>query len=184
MKYIVYAIQVVINLIGVVLTYPLALLIVLFKSDQAGWCDNGTRWATEPRLQQWLSAWQTPDNSLYGDQTFQQTHSHNWWGYVQWLWRNPFYGFAVKFFDGSTGMTYQGKIDCDATHPGTIRVQGHGLWQFNSYQPFLGKMICFNFGHNIRALVDPAYITPDQWHDNTAFIKNYPATFAFTIRFV
>jgi hypothetical protein len=180
MKYIIYAIQVVINLIGVVLTYPLALLIVLFKSDQAGWCDNGTRWATEPRLQQWLSAWQTPDNSLYGDQTFQQTHSHTWWGYVQWLWRNPFYGFAVKYLHGTEGMTYAGDINCDATHVGTIRVNGQGLWQYNSYQPIFGKMICFNFGHNIRALVDPAYINDPV---NKDFIANFPAIFAFTIRF-
>ena len=81
-------------------------------------------------------------------------------------------------------MTYQGKLDCNETTEGTIRVQGHDLWQYNSYHKFFGKMICLNFGHNIRALVEPAFITPDQWHDNTALIKNFPATFAFTIRFV
>jgi hypothetical protein len=103
---------------------------------------------------------------------------------VQWLWRNPFYGFAVKFIDGSSGMTYQGDINCNEQNEGTIRVQGQGLWQYNSYHHVFGKMMILNFGHNIRALVDPSFITPDQWHDNTALIKNYPATFAFTIRFV
>jgi hypothetical protein len=81
-------------------------------------------------------------------------------------------------------MSYQGDINCDDTHEGTIRVEGHGLWQYNSYHKFSNKMVCLNFGHNIRALIEPGFITPDQWHDNTALIKNFPATFAFTIRFV
>ena len=100
---------------------------------------------------------------------------------MQWLWRDPFYGFVVKYLHGTEGMTYAGKIDCGATNPGTIRVEGQGLWQYNSYQSILGVMICFNFGHNIRALVDPQYINDPI---NKDFIANFPATFAFTIRFV
>jgi hypothetical protein len=79
-------------------------------------------------------------------------------------------------------MSYTGDLNCDATHAGSITVTGHGLWQRNTYRPIFGKMWCFNFGWNIRALVEPGFITPSQWVDNTAFIKNYPATFAFTIR--
>ena len=81
-------------------------------------------------------------------------------------------------------MSYAGDINCNETHEGTIRVEGHNLWQYNSYHYVFGKMMILNFGHNIRALVDPAFITPTQWVDNTALIKNYPATFAFTVRFV
>lgn len=185
MSYIVYPLLVIINLIGTVLTFPLAPLIVLFKENKEGWLDNAKKWGVGPRLKSWLFWFQTPDNSLDGDVTFEYHFPEkNWWSRVHWLWRNPFYGFAVKTFDGSTGMTYQGNLNCDATHEGTIRVQGHGLWQYNSYHKLFGKMICLNFGHNIRALVEPEFITPDQWHDNTALIKNYPATFAFTIRFV
>ena len=185
MNYLIYALVLVpINLIGVVLTFPLAFIIGIMYSTQIGWCNNGTVWQSGPRLFSFLSWWQTPDNSLDGDQTFRAEHNPCWWSKVQWLWRNPFYGFDVKYIDGSSGMSYAGDINCDATHPGTIRVEGHNLWQFNSYQPFLGKMICFNFGHNIRALVEPGFITPDQWHDNTALIADYPATFAFSPRFV
>lgn len=180
-----YPILVIINLIGTVLTYPLAPLLALFHSNQIGWCDNATKWAVGPRLPKLLSWFQTPDNSLDGDRTFEYHFPEkNWWSKTHWLWRNPFYGFAVKTFDGSSGMSYQGDINCDDKHPGTIRVQGHGLWQYNSYHKLFGKMVCLNFGHNIRALVEPGFITPDQWHDNTALIKNYPATFAFTIRLV
>ena len=100
---------------------------------------------------------------------------------VQWLWRNPFYGFAVKYCHGTEGMSYQGNINCNDKTEGTIRVEGQGLWQYNSYHKLFGKMVCLNFGHNIRALVDPAYINDPT---NKDFIANFPATFAFTIRFV
>jgi hypothetical protein len=78
-------------------------------------------------------------------------------------------------------MTYQGNINCNEQTEGTIRVEGQGLWQYNSYHHVFGKMMILNFGHNIRALVDPAYINDPT---NKDFIANYPATFAFTIRFV
>jgi hypothetical protein len=184
MSFLLYPFLVVINLIGTVLTFPLALFIVLFKKDEMGWVNNATAKAVGPRLIKLFTWFQTPDNSLDGDQTFRAEHNPCWWSKVQWLWRNPFYGFDVKFIDGSSGMSYQGDINCNETHEGTIRVEGHNLWQYNSYHYVFGKMMILNFGHNIRALVDPAFITPTQWVDNTALIKNYPATFAFTVRFV
>lgn len=180
----IYILQVIINLLGTVLTFPLAPIVALCHNNKIGWCDNATSWNFGPRLWNILSWFQTPDNSLDGDRTFLAAHNPSWWSKVQWLWRNPFYGFAVKTFDGSSGMSYQGDINCNDKNSGTIRVQGHGLWQYNSYHKLFGKMICLNFGHNIRALVEPGFITPDQWHDNTDLIKNYPATFAFTIRLV
>lgn len=184
MSYILYPLLVVINLIGTVLTFPFAPLIVLFNVRQEGWLDNATQWGVGPRLKSFLGWWQTPDNSLDGDRTFLSLHSPSWWSKVQWLWRNPFYGFAVKTFDGSTGMSYSGDLHCDEKHPGHLLVKGHGLFQYVLFKPMLGKTLYLNLGWNIRALVDPAFITPDQWHDNTALIKNYPATFAFSPRLV
>lgn len=181
MNYLIYAIQVIINLIGVVLTFPLAFIIGICYSTQIGWCNNATIWESGPRLWSILTWWQTPDNSLDGDQTFRAQHNPCWWSKVQWLWRNPFYGFAVKYLHGTEGMTYQGNIKCNEQTEGTIRVQGQGLWQYNSYHQVFGKMMILNFGHNIRALVDPAFINDPI---NAELIKNFPATFAFTIRFV
>ena len=184
MSYILYPFLVVINLIGTVLSFPFAPLIVLFKEDKEGWLDNATKWGVGPRLKSRLSWFQTPDNSLDGDRTFLASHSPSWWSKVQWLWRNPFYGFAVKTFDGSTGMSYSGDLHCDEKNPGHLFVRGHGLFQYVLFKPMFGKTLYLNLGWNIRALVDPAFITPDQWHDNTALIKNYPATFAFSPRLV
>ena len=185
MSYILYPFLVIIDLIGTVLTFPLAFILAFLKSNQDGWLNNATVWGTGPRLYKWLSWFQTPDNSLDGDATFEQRFPEkNWWSKVHWLWRNPFYGFAVKTFDGSSGMSYSGDLHCDETHPGHLLVKGHGLFQYVLFKPIFGKTLYLNLGWNIRALADPAFITPDQWHDNTALIHDFPATFAFSPRIV
>lgn len=184
MSFLLYPFLVIINLIGTVLTFPLAFILAILKSDQDGWLDNGTSWGVGPRLFSWLSWFQTPDNSLDGDAGWEANHSHSWWSRVQWLWRNPFYGFAVVTFDGSSGMSYSGDLNCSPTEPGHILVKGHGLFQWVYYKKLGSKCLYLNFGWNIKALVEPGFITPDQWHDNTALIKDYPATFAFSPRLV
>ena len=120
----------IINLIGTILTFPLALLIVLFAKDEMGWVNNATAKAIGPRLPRWLNWFQTWDNSLDGDAGFVAAHKPSWWSKVQWLWRNPFYGFAVVEFDGSSGMFYSGDLATNETHYGYILVTGHGLFQW------------------------------------------------------
>ena len=181
MSIILYPFLVVINLIGTILTFPLALLIVLFKEDKAGWLNNGSAWGVGPRLIKLLSWFQTPDNSLNGDAGFQEKHSHSWWSRVQWLWRNPFYGFAVKYLHGTDGMSYSGDLKCNEQNPGHLLVKGQGLFQYVLFKHIFGKCLYLNLGWNIRALVDPAYINDP---NNAAFIANYPATFAFSPRLV
>ena len=181
---ILYPFLVIINLIGTILTFPLALLIVLFAKDEMGWVNNATAKAIGPRLPKWLNWFQTWDNSLDGDAGFVAAHKPSWWSKVQWLWRNPFYGFAVVEFDGSTGMSYLGDLATNETHYGYILVTGHGLFQWVYTRKLGSKTLYINLGWNIKALIDPAFITPDQWHDNTEVIKNYHATFAFSPRIV
>jgi len=181
MNVILYPFYVVINLLGTVLTFPLAFILALLKSDQNGWLDNGTKWGVGPRLFKWLSWFQTPDNSLDGDAGWQAKNSHSWWSRVQWLWRNPFYGFAVKYLHGTDGMSYSGDLKCNETKPGHLLVKGQGLWQYVLFKPMFGKVLYLNLGWNIRALVDPAYINDPT---NAAFIADYPATFAFSPRLV
>jgi hypothetical protein len=181
MSIILYPFLVIINLIGTVLTFPLAFILAILKEDKEGWLDNGTAWGVGPRLFKWLSWWQTPDNSLDGDHGWQEKHSHSWWSRVQWLWRNPFYGFAVKYLHGTDGMSYSGDLHCDESHPGHLLVKGQGLFQYVLFKPLFGKTLYLNLGWNIRALVDPAYINDP---NNAAFIADYPATFAFSPRLV
>ena len=181
MIYFIYLLLVPINLIGTVLTFPLAFIVVIFKSDQEGWNYNGTVWGVGPRLFKWLSWFQTPDNSLNGDHAWEDKHSHSWWSRVQWLWRNPFYGFAVKYLHGTDGMSWSGDLNCNEQNPGHLLVKGQGLFQYVLFVHIFGKCLYLNLGWNIRALVDPAYINDPT---NAAFIANYPATFAFSPRLV
>ena len=174
-----------VNLVGTILTYPLAPLFVLFFSKKEGWLNNATKWGIGPRLINLFSWWQTPDNSLDGDAGFEELFPEkNWFSKTHWLWRNPFYGFALKRFDGSSGMSYTGNLNCSPTNPGYIFVKGHGLFQWVYYKKIGSKCLYLNFGWNIKALVEPGFITPDQWHDNTEVIKNYCATFAFSPRLI
>jgi hypothetical protein len=184
MSFLLYPFLVVINLIGTVLTFPLAFIVVIFKKDEMGWVNNATAKAVGPRLISLFTWFQTPDNSLDGDAGWEAEHSHSWWSRVQWLWRNPFYGFAVVTFDGSSGMSYSGDLNCSPTEPGHILVTGHGLFQWVYYKKLGSKCLYLNFGWNIKALVEPGFIITDQWHDNTALIHDYPATFAFSPRIV
>ena len=75
---ILYFFLVIVNLIGTVLTFPLAFIIGILYSTQIGWCNNGTVWQSGPRLLSFLSWFQTPDNSLDGDQTFRAAHNPCW----------------------------------------------------------------------------------------------------------
>jgi hypothetical protein len=182
MIYFLYALVLVpINLIGTILTFPLAFLLVIFKEDKEGWNYNGTVWGVGPRLFSFLSWFQTPDNSLNGDHAWEDKHSHSWWSRVQWLWRNPFYGFAVKYLHGTDGMSWSGDLNCNEQNPGHLLVKGQGLFQYVLFKHIFGKCLYLNLGWNIRALVDPAYINDPT---NAAFIADYPATFAFSPRLV
>ena len=124
---------------------------------------------------------QTPDNSLNGDAGFQTSHNPSWFSKVQWLWRNPFYGFAVKYLHGTDGMSYSGDLHCDESHPGHLLVKGNGLFQYVLFKPMFGKVLYLNLGWNIKALTDPSFVNDP---NNAAFIADYPATFAFSPRLV
>ena len=87
-------------LIIVLLLQPIAFLLapvlVFFSRSALGWSNNGTERSVEPRLPSWLSMFQTPDNSLYGDYGWQVEHCQNRYecpaGMVGWLLRNRLFG--------------------------------------------------------------------------------------------
>lgn len=68
-----------------------------FAEVRWGWTNNANDRGFEPRLPTWLSWFDTPDNSLYGD----AGHRERWAGYAPywqmaaWLFRNPAYGFGI-----------------------------------------------------------------------------------------
>jgi hypothetical protein len=129
--YVRYWVLVPVTLIMRIINFPTAPIVVLFASED-GW------------LPKWLWAWQTPDNSLNGDNGWINEHRpfkqernkfERWVNRWRWLWRNSFYGFAfdVKGFTVEYCWDYSVKGDEAVSnrplHEGLVRryfVNGDG----------------------------------------------------------
>lgn len=177
MIYIVYTLLVPISLLTTLLGLILAPILPLFAKYESGWCDNHSYEAVEPRLFKWLSIFITPDNSLYGDATFQSINGYGYLAEVKWLLRNPAYSFGLRYIQAPYTTEVLGDKtikDNDNAKAGWCLVKANGLFQFTWVQP-IGYQRCIYcvFGWNIRHLVD----------DNVA-VKNNPhmATFSFSPR--
>ena len=75
----------------------IAPILPLFATVQLGNSDNNNARLFEPRLPTWLSWFQTPDNSLWGDKGWQTVHYpayKSYWGQVLWLIRNSAHGLV------------------------------------------------------------------------------------------
>lgn len=177
MIYIWYAILVPISLLLTLVAVLLAPVLPLFARYSYGWCDNHSYEAVEPRLPSWLGWFMTPDNSLYGDATFQRLNGFGYWSEVKWLLRNPAYSFAIRYMNGPFTARIQGNNtikDNDNAKAGWCFVHINGLFQFVLVAPIgFSRCVYINLGWNIRALVDPN-AKPD--------IHPYQATFVFSPR--
>ena len=150
---------------------------VLFATQQMGWCNNHEYQAVAPRLPKWLNWFMTPDNCLWGDATFEAAHSSGspYWHKVLWLWRNPAYSVWLRYLKAPYATSVKGDKtikDNDNAKAGWCFVRANGLFQF-TYVTSTGNGKCLmgNLGWNIRALVDDNVpVKPDP----------YQATFAFT----
>jgi hypothetical protein len=177
MIYLQWIIMVPISLIVTLLTYILAPILPVFATVQDGPLNNGNEWGPGPRLPKWLSWFQTPDNSLYGDATFMSLHKQNYGSEVQWLWRNPGYGFGIRYLNAPYTTKVSGDPtirDNDNAKAGWCLVHVNGLFQFKWIHPIgFSRCLYFNFGWNIMTLVDPN-VNPTP--------SPYEATFAFSPR--
>jgi hypothetical protein len=168
-----YPLLVIINIVGIILTYPLALILPLFATQQNGFINNASSQGLGPRLPSWLNWFQTWDNSLYGDSGFQSINGTSYLSMVKWLIRNPLPCFAQKVIT-NTIYTISGNnsiTDGASGVAGTVIVKSNGLFQFVLIYQLFNSSYCIylNFGWNLRALTMGAQ-TP------------YHATFSFSPR--
>ena len=181
MIYLKWLLMVPVMLVVTVLTFPLAFVLPFFTVERQGVTENGTSGGWGPYLPNWLSWFQTPDNSLMGDIGWQLEH-WQWryklpvWlctyvGMVGWFWRNPGYGVGVEVLDG-TNAKYTGnqKVNDSPGVEGYCLVHAGGLFQFVWVKRLTtNKCVYINFGWNIKGLInDPR--------------DKYTATFAFSPR--
>jgi hypothetical protein len=177
MIYLWYVVLVPVSLLLTLVAVLLAPVFPLFATQQMGWCDNHAYQIIGPRLPSWLSWFQTPDNSLDGDATFERLNPPSYWSQVKWLWRNPAYSFAMRYLTAPYEASYKGDKtikDNDNAKAGWCKVNANGLFQFTSVTPIgFSRCIYINLGWNVRALVD----------DNVQQKPNpYQATFVFSPR--
>ena len=158
MIYALYLLLVPISLILTLVAIILAPVLPMLATAQEGWLDNHAKWGFGPRLPTWLSWFQTPDNSLDGDATFERLNGISYWAKVKWLWRNPCYAFAIRYLmpDYITSVSGDKTIkDNDNAKAGWCLVHANGLFQFTSVTPIgYSRCVYINLGWNIRALVD------------------------------
>jgi hypothetical protein len=174
MIYLVYLLLVPVSLVLTLLALILAPVMVLFKVQKMWWCDNHSYQAVGPVLPSWLNWFNTPDNTLDGDATFQSQNPPSYWSHVKWLWRNPAYSFALRYLNAPYTTTVAGDPtikDNDNAKAGWCLVHANGLFQFRWVCPIgFSRCIYVNLGWNIIALVDPnVNPKPDEWQSTFVF---------------
>lgn len=178
MIYIVYSLLVPVSLLVTIFGLILSPILPLFSECRYGWSDNHSEWKYEPRLPKWLSVFDTPDNSLYGDRGFKQENGISYLSQVKWLIRNPAYSFGLRYLRSPycTQVWGDNSIrDNDNAKAGWCFVKANGLFQFTYIKRIASTDRCIYvvLGWNVRHLVD----------DNVP-VKNDPhlATFVFSPR--
>jgi hypothetical protein len=177
MIYLIYLVFVPISLLATLLAIILSPILPIFSMQQEGWLNNGSVFGIGPRLPKWLGWFQTWDNSLDGDATFEANNPPSYWSKVKWLWRNPAPSFALVTLNSPYITSYKGDPtikDNDNAKAGWLLVNANGLFQFAYIKRIFSTSRCIyvNLGWNVRALVDP----------NVHSGATYIATFVFSPR--
>lgn len=170
-----------------VATYPLAFVLPFFVERRNGNLDNNTKYGFGYYLPNWLSWFQTPDNSVDGDQGWREEHMQwrfklpaplaTYLGRVGWLWRNPAYGFGLEDlykYERVVSRAGDPRVTDSPFLAGSFLVETQDgrlfQWRLVKVIPGTKLYVYINFGWNIRGLLanpEPAYT----------------ATFAFSVRF-
>lgn len=174
MIYLIYLVLVPISLIVTLIGLVIAPVLPIFGRYELGWSNNHSEWKSAPRLPKWLNWFMTPDNDLYGDDTFIAINGVSYWSQVKWLWRNPGYSFGLKYVNSPYNVTFTGDNtikDNDHAKEGYcfIRCNDLFLWRcvvriFNT-----NRCLYFNFGWNIAGLADPNVTPGNEWQATFVF---------------
>jgi len=175
MIYLIYLVLVPISLLLTLIAVILAPVMPLVGVDKEWWLDNHSKRGIGFVLPTWLNWFNTPDNDLRGDATFQRINGTGYWQCVKWLWRNPAYSFALKYLNSPYETTVYGDKtikDNDNAKAGYCFVRANGLFQFRYIKRIAttNRCILVNLGWNIMGLVDDnVQPKPDTWQATFVF---------------
>lgn len=161
----------VVSLIFTALAMLLAPVLPLAARNRRGLSDNARRMTDEPRLPPWLSWFQTPDNSLWGDVGWRTIHCQDHWdsylGMVLWLWRNPAYGFegsvlaarigpaSVVTWSGDTGIRNQPVGRAGRCFTKVMNEEGTIYWHLYWVRPIsAGRCLNVNLGWKLKTYAE------------------------------
>jgi len=172
MIYILYILLVPISLLLTLIAVILAPILPLFAVQKLWWCDNHSYQAVGPVLP--FNWFQTPDNTLNGDATFQDLNGISYWSKIKWLWRNPAYSFALRYLNNPYYTQVWGDKtikDNDNAKAGWCLVHANGLFQFTLVAPIgFSRCVYVNLGWNVRGLVDVnVNPKPQEWQATFVF---------------
>jgi hypothetical protein len=167
MKYIKWAAMVPVMLLVTLATVILAPVLALCVEKRVGVIDNGTNIGEAYYLFTWLSWFQTPDNSIDGDQGWRTEHWQ--WrfklplplavyvGRVGWLWRNPGYGFGlIRVINyGQVTITGTYGIETNPLVEGSLLIEDPSYFQYRLVKRIsAGKALYMNLGWNIKGIYE------------------------------
>ena len=141
-------------------------LLVMFARPDYGLLNNANAWGREPRLPRWLAWFDTPDNSLYGDDGWRTRHCPDAWstpsGMTRWLRRNPALGFCWitlgHQISPDTVFTVAGTLGVDKGRDryGWYLIRTNdGAFQFRFAYAVLGVEIAGDFGWLLEPYINP-----------------------------
>lgn len=160
LEYNMYFIKLVILLLMYVLALIIHPILPLFKEVRLGKSNNANAELEEPRLPKWLSWFDTPDNSLLGDENWKNTHNASHWSMLAWLYRNTLYGFKWTVLAHKVTIpVHAGNLDINHHTKtfGYLKINDGNAWQYKLVKPFLGKVLILNLGW----LLDPYVKNPE-----------------------
>lgn len=162
-----YVIYLLINFAFDVLANLIAPLLPIFAKPVLGLSDNGQALLVEPRLPHWLSWFQTPDNSLYGDKGWQTIHYPDYKSYTgQWLWlvRNSAHGLVngplAARFNAISEIKYTGNPWLHKSNPEHIGQKFYATcgnyFQYMTVRkiPTINRAIFFNIGWQFDPFIE------------------------------
>ncbi len=166
MMYLKWLLLLPVMLVVTAIAFPLAFILPFFSEQKDGLLDNGTKTGIGLRLPNWLSIFQTPDNSLDGDEGWRVEHWQ--WrfklpkplaiyvGQVGWLWRNPGYGVGRIILNAPFDVSFTGNKDVNDSPlvEGYCNVKANGLFQFVWVKKITDtKCLYVVVGWNIKGLI-------------------------------
>lgn len=165
------------DLLAIAMSFLLAWFFVLFASLQNGPANNNHYSSVGPRLPRWLSWFQTPDNSLYGDNGWKYEHCINYWGcylgMVGWLLRNPANNFRINILGAKVKYGDPVKVwgnpetsdDAGGFTPGWVFITVGSYWCLYAVIPWLSaRYMDIEFGWALRGYIGKPMAPENKTH--------------------